>query len=60
MPSSGGGTTNVMPTEQGYLICSENDLETLVAFEEEKERRGNFSLIFPTKANVDYYRPFFG
>jgi len=60
MPSSSGGQTNVMSTEQGYLICTENDLDGLVAFEEEKERRGNFELIFPKKDNIDVYRPFFG
>jgi len=35
------------------------DLEMLVQFEEEQERIGHFDLIFPTKATVDTYRPFF-
>jgi hypothetical protein len=60
VPSGGGGTTNVMSTEQGYLICTDNDLEVLVTFEEERERRGHFDMIFPTKGNIDLYRPFFG
>ena len=59
LPSSGGGATQVMPTEQGYLITVENDLEGLVQYEEERERKGHFSLIFPLKSNIDTYRPFF-
>lgn len=31
----------------------------LVNYEEERERKGHFSLIFPLKSNVDTYRPFF-
>jgi len=53
MPSSGGGVTSVMNTDQGYLVTKEEDLEVLVQFEEEKERKGHFSLIFPVKQNID-------
>ena len=58
-PGSGGGATQVMPTESGYLITAEHDLEGLVQYEEERERRGHFSLIFPLKTNIDSYRPYF-
>ena len=59
IPSSGGGATNVMPTEGGYLVTTENDLDGLVLYEEERERKGHFNLIFPTKQNIDVYRPYF-
>jgi hypothetical protein len=58
-PSSGGGATLIMNTERNYLVTNENDLDILVNFEEEKERRGHFTLIFPLKTNIDTYRQYF-
>ncbi len=48
-----------MNTDQGYLVTKDEDLEVLVQFEEEKERKGHFSLIFPLKQNIDLYRVYF-
>lgn len=46
-------------TQEGYLVTNDNDLDLLVQFEEEKERKGHYGLIFPLKQNIDVYRPFF-
>jgi hypothetical protein len=54
---SAGSTTVMHVSDLGMLITNENtDLEMLVQFEEEQERRGHFELIFPTKSNIDTYR----
>lgn len=58
-PTSAGGVTTIMPTQDGMLITNENDLDILVTFEEELSRQGHFSVIFPLKSNIDTYRPFF-
>jgi hypothetical protein len=42
-----------MSVEKGMLVTNENDLEILVNFEEEKERKGHFELIFPVKKTMD-------
>ena len=40
-------------------MTTDNDNELLVQFEEERERKGHFDLIFPLKQNIDAYRPYF-
>lgn len=37
----------------------EEDLLVLTEHEEELFRRGSFEIVFPLKANVDYYEKFF-
>jgi hypothetical protein len=54
---SGGSTTVMHVSDAGMLITNESyDLDMLVQFEEEQERRGHFELIFPKKSNIDTYR----
>lgn len=49
-PTSGGGPTNAITvTQDSFLMTTENDLDLLVQFEEELERKGNYNLIFPLK-----------
>jgi hypothetical protein len=48
-----------MPVQDGFLCTTDADLDVLVNYEEEMQRKGHFSLIFPLKSNVDTYRPFF-
>ena len=38
---------------------NEDDIQIIVDFEEEQLRRGNFDLIYPLAANVNYYMQFF-
>lgn len=40
-------------------MCSEDDLQIILDFEEEQFRLGNFEKIFPCINNVQYYSQFF-
>ena len=57
-PSSAGGPTQIIASQDGYLQHNENDLEVIADFEEELSRRGHYQLIFPLANNIDTYRPY--
>jgi hypothetical protein len=41
------------------ITMTENDMDMLADYEEEQQRKGHFTLLFPRARNVDEYKGYF-
>jgi hypothetical protein len=56
---SGFGGGRGLMSEPSYIQTTEADMEMLADFEEEQQRRGHFTLLFPRQKNIETYKGYF-